>query len=256
MARLPTVTMAESGADLTVARGCPFLLSEGGGWRLDLPTRAHRCAAFAPPAQLAPEKQSRLCLTPEHLGCATYLASLAARTERLGEPSSERATRWGLARTTTVIEDPGGMRGRVLGLVLDRRRWPAIPAVLLITTLFTLALSGFRAGGSSSAAATGGPTPTTAAATIAPTAGPTTAPVETSAPQATVTAPPATAAPTPKPTKTPKPPAPLRTYRVQSGDTLSGIASQFGTTPGAIARLNGISVGSTLRIGQVLKIPR
>lgn len=246
--------MAEPGTDPTLPRGCPFLLSEDGGWRLDMPTRAHRCAAFAPPAQLAPEKQSRLCLTPGHVSCATYLASMAARTERLGGPSTDRATRWGLARTTTVIEDPGGIRGRVLGLLLDRRRWPAIPAVLLITTLFTLALSGFRAGGSTSAAATASPTPTTATATIAPTARPTAAPPEPSTPAAIPTAAPATAAPTPKPTKTPAPA--LRTYRVQSGDTLSGIATKFGTTPGAIARLNGISVNSTLRIGQVLKIPR
>jgi lipoprotein NlpD len=42
---------------------------------------------------------------------------------------------------------------------------------------------------------------------------------------------------------------------VQSGDTLSGIAADFDTTARAIAQLNGIAVDSTLRIGQVLKIP-
>ena len=35
------------------------------------------------------------------------------------------ATRWGLARTTTVIEDPGGMRAWLLSAALDRRRWAA-----------------------------------------------------------------------------------------------------------------------------------
>src|SRR5215217_5453065 len=73
--------------DVSLPRGCPFLLAEGGGWRLDLPSRDHRCAAFVPPAPLSPEKQARLCLTPTHTACATYLASMAARTARLGAPS-------------------------------------------------------------------------------------------------------------------------------------------------------------------------
>src|SRR3954469_8155947 len=118
---LPRMTTAEAGVPLAEARlplaqpsprlaGCPFLLSEAGGWRLDTPSRDHRCAAFSPPAPLAPEKQLRLCLTDTHVTCATYLASVAAREARLGAPPPERATRWGLARTTSVIQDPGGIR--------------------------------------------------------------------------------------------------------------------------------------------------
>jgi putative chitinase len=64
-----------------------------------------------------------------------------------------------------------------------------------------------------------------------------------------------TAQPTPKPTAQPTPEVVYRIYTVKSGDTLGGIAERFGTTPGAIARLNGITVGSTLHIGQQLKIP-
>jgi len=244
------VSSAQTGANLALPRGCPFLLSEAGGWRLDMPTRDHRCAAFSPAASLSPEKQSRLCLTPAHLSCATYVASMAARTTRLGAPSTERATRWGLARTTTVIEDPGGIRGRVLGLLLDRRRWPAIPAVLLVTTLFTLALSGFRAGGSAPAVATAQPsggTSTDAGSTRA-----TSAPTP-SAPDATPASPAASAIV--DQTAAPAQNATQRTYRVRSGDTLGEIANRFDTTPRAIAALNGISSGSTLHIGQVLKIP-
>src|SRR5215213_10075194 len=80
----PSVTATEAVAEHATPRGCPFLLSESGGWRLDLPSREHRCAAFVPSAALSPEKQTRLCLTAEHSGCPTYLASLAARTARLG----------------------------------------------------------------------------------------------------------------------------------------------------------------------------
>src|SRR5436309_11045223 len=127
-----------------VLRGCPFLIAEPGGWRLDMPSRDHRCAAFSPTAPLAPEKQARLCLTSGHVTCATYLASVAAREARLGAAPTDRATRWGLARTTSVIEDPGGMGSRLLAAALDRRRWPAIPAFLLVLTLFALAVSGFR----------------------------------------------------------------------------------------------------------------
>jgi LysM repeat protein len=46
-----------------------------------------------------------------------------------------------------------------------------------------------------------------------------------------------------------------RTYKVKSGDTLIGIAAKYGTTPKAIAALNGIAVSSNLHVGQILKIP-
>src|SRR3954469_387186 len=108
---LPRMTTAEAGVPLAEARlplaqpspriaGCPFLMSAAGGWRLDVPSRDHRCAAFNPAAPLAPEKQSRLCLTEGPVTWATYLAAVAAREARLGAPPPERATRWGLARTT------------------------------------------------------------------------------------------------------------------------------------------------------------
>jgi LysM repeat protein len=254
----PSVALAggESGGDPATPRGCPFLQAEDGGWRLDSPARDHRCAAFSPPAPLAPEKQARLCLTPAHVGCATYLASQAAREARLGAVPVARATRWGLARTTTVIEDPGGVRGRLLGLALDRRRWPAIPAVILVTTLFTLAISGFRAGGSSSPVATASPS-RSATATTQPRASasaPPSSPVPSPASSDEPTEPPATTAPATA-APSPRPSASFRTYRVESGDTLSSIAGRFGTTVRALSQLNNISDPSKLRVGQVLLIP-
>jgi LysM repeat protein len=44
-------------------------------------------------------------------------------------------------------------------------------------------------------------------------------------------------------------------YTVQPGDTLAGIADQFGTTVDAIAALNGINPDDPLIPGTVLAIP-
>lgn len=44
------------------------------------------------------------------------------------------------------------------------------------------------------------------------------------------------------------------TYTVKSGDTLSGIASKYGTTYQKLASLNGISDPNKIYVGQVLKI--
>jgi LysM repeat protein len=257
------MTAADAGAQLVELpsrpAGCPFLLSEAGGWRLDIPSKDHRCAAFSPPAPLAPEKQSRLCLTEGHAACATYIASIAAREARLGAAPLDRATRWGLARTTTVIQDPGGIRIRFLGAILDRRRWPAIPAALVVVALFVLAVTGLRgilpitgAGASPSL-----PAVAVASNPVEPTAAPSYAPVVTQPPLTlppTGSAPPSQAPATePAPAVTPKPT--FRTYTVKPGDTLSGIAAHYHTTVSAISKLNHISDPSKLRVGQVLLIP-
>jgi LysM repeat protein len=239
--------------------GCPFLVAEAGGWRLDVPSRAHRCGAVSPSAPLAPEKQARLCLTAQHLGCATLQASVAARGARLGPlvVDRDRTTRWGLARTTTVIEEAGGLRSRVTGFLLDRGRWPAIPAVVLVATLLILAASGLRPTSPASVGATATPPvtatylpgPTTAATELA------TAPVEATTAPTTAPSTRPTGNPTPAPSGTPAPSQAFQTYTVKSGDTLSAIASKFHTTSRAIADLSGISVTSTLHVGQILKIP-
>lgn len=46
------------------------------------------------------------------------------------------------------------------------------------------------------------------------------------------------------------------TYAVQSGDTLSGLAAQWGTSVDAIVETNGITDPNFLFIGQELRIPR
>lgn len=64
-----------------------------------------------------------------------------------------------------------------------------------------------------------------------------------------------TPAPTPAPAPAPTPaPAPSVTYTVVSGDTLSGIASKYGTTYQHLAAINGIADPNKIFPGQVLKI--
>ena len=45
------------------------------------------------------------------------------------------------------------------------------------------------------------------------------------------------------------------THRVGSGETLSGIAQRYGTSPSRLAELNNLSKKSLIRVGQVLKLP-
>jgi LysM repeat protein len=62
-------------------------------------------------------------------------------------------------------------------------------------------------------------------------------------------------APTPAPTATAITTAASTTYKVKPGDTLSGIAAQFGITWQELAAANGLTAQSRLNVGQELKIP-
>jgi LysM repeat protein len=245
-----TTTATQAAVEPLVDGACPFLEAAAGAWRMSVPDRDHRCAAFVPATSLAPSKQARLCLTPAHAGCATYLASTSARQARVGSGAKlDRAGRWGIARTTPVIEEVGGLRATLGALVADRRTWPAIPAVLLATLALALGLSG--GWGEGPARALSSPT-----ATARTTGQATPAPPATPAPSAAPTpAPTSAATSTPAPSVVPTASAAYFTYRVKSGDTLSGLASRFHTTIKAITTLNGITSSTTLHIGQILKIP-
>src|SRR4051794_7469538 len=221
--REPAIPAPGANPEVTVLgpRGlCPFLVSASGGWRMNEPSPDHRCAAFVPATSLAPSKQQRLCLTPAHAGCATYLASTSARAARVGAAHGpDRAGRWAFARTTPVVQDDGGLRASLGALLGDRRAWPAIPAVLLVTLLTALGISGMRAEGPVTAVSSPShPAQSFAAVTVRPTqppidpTPPATNPAPTPAPTVVPATPPPTTAPTPRPS--------FRTYRVKNGDTL------------------------------------
>ena len=198
---------------------CPYLLASDSAWRSSTVSRDHRCHAVAPAALLAADKQRRLCLVSEHVGCATYLAANA------------------------VLEDGGSVEARPLHrsvtktapLVLDRGRLPfALPALpdragqgglvaLMVVAFGALAVTRLGGGGPgiSPAAGVDGASPTAAAVASAPPAGATTVPASpdvptrtlvpsnvepTKAPSPTPSATPAAAeTPTATPTPTPRP---------------------------------------------------
>ena len=109
------------------------------------------------------------------------------------------------------------------------------------------------------------------APTLAPTAEPTSPPAAeptsppaaepTAAPAAEPTSPPTaepTATPAPEPTNAPAAP-PAETfveYTVQRGDLLLAIANQYGVTVQDILAVNDIPNPDSLRVGQVLRIPK
>lgn len=57
---------------------------------------------------------------------------------------------------------------------------------------------------------------------------------------------------TPTPTPTPE----TNIYVVVPGDTLSGIAAQFGISTQELMNLNGLSTGDILSVGQELRVPK
>ena len=59
---------------------------------------------------------------------------------------------------------------------------------------------------------------------------------------------------TPAPEAAPAAPAPVSTYTVVSGDSLSGIASRFGTTSRNLMTINGITNANLIRVGQVIRL--
>ena len=107
-----------------------------------VPSRDHRCAAFSPPAPLSPEKQARLCLTPAHTGLRHLPRSTPP--ERLGRRAGPERPAGAWRATTSVIEDPGASAPAALAHCSTGGRWPAIPAVILVTTCSPSRSRGFR----------------------------------------------------------------------------------------------------------------
>ncbi len=231
---------------------CPLLVGASGAWVASSATRGHRCGAVEPPAILALEKQRRLCLTPAHRACATFVAREAARAERV-PPGSPLG--WGWVRTTPVIETTTGLTSSMASALGDRRPWQWVLATVLVVAVIALGLQNLVAGpGATGVSAT--PTPTPIA--TAPSAQPSVTPAPTPSPTVAPTPSP-TPSPTPGPTATPAPTATPTasahlTYVVKSGDTLTSIARKFNTTVAAIKELNGMT-SDFLRAGQTLLIP-
>jgi len=227
---------------------CPFLLAADGGWRSVDANGQHRCTAVFPPAQLTTEKQRRLCLTPDHMSCATFVAALEAR-EPAGEPRPD--TSRPIPSTTPVVLERTRWALPILSMRPDRTAGQAALVVLLAVAFMGIVVSrpssptgapGGAAGPSGSPVVSAQPSPRASSAAVEPSAS---AAEASPSPQITLV-----------PTEnTPRPSTAATTYKVRPGDTLSGIASVYGTTWQVLAELNDIKNPSALRVGQVLELP-
>lgn len=242
---------------------CPYLLAGDGAWRSSAPDREHRCTAVSPAAVLAPDKQRRLCLSPEHAGCSTYrvAARLIEREDPAGSRSAGRMPIRTFTRTAPLVLDHGRMSVPVPTLRPERGVGQFALVGLMALALVAIVATRFPAiggGGGPDGVPAGGAAserPSTRPTSAAPTPDATTdVPTRTLVPtEVEPSAPPDTASPALSPA--PGAPGVAATYKVRRGDTLSGIASEFGTTWQAIAELNGIDDPGRLKVGQVLVLP-
>ena len=234
--------------DLPLTGICPYLVAVDGAWRSTTVAREHRCGAVSPAAILAAEKQRRLCLTADHTTCATFEA---ARTTRPGGVERTPTLPRPVARTTPVVLDHGRIMIAMPSLRSERLSGQAI-LVILLGLAFAAILAARLTAGGAPALVDGASSPTPAVSLGASAHPATSVPTNPAAPSTGSSSGPvasgATGSAQPSAVGT-------RTYKIKSGDTLVGIAAKFGTTPKAIAKLNGLSNPSALKVGQILKIP-
>jgi LysM repeat protein len=233
---------------------CPYLLAFDGRWRASTPAREHRCTVVSPPAILAAEKQRRLCLTVEHVGCSTYLAATnpTDADEASDASAAHRRTR-AVTRTAPLVLDHGRLAISLPALRGERGAGQQGGLLALMAVAFAaIVVARLSAGGPNLPVRAVGGTAASPSAGASP--APTVRPAATDG--ATRTLVPTDVEPTPvPPDATKKPAVSPRTYKVRSGDTLSGIAGEFGTTVKALMELNDIENARSLRVGQVLELP-
>jgi len=252
-----------------VAAVCPLLVSDDGAWRSAYASRDHRCWAVRPPAPLVLKKQRQLCLTEGHAGCTTYVAARGG-PEGDRDPTSVDTDRadsllWPLVRSMPLALEPS--RGRTAGLpsTPGRAGGQALLVSLMVLAFLVLVIARTSApsqapSSSPGAGAASGAYEVSPSAIPMPSATPTATPSASPAAATPSASPAATITPGPEPSLTPEPSttptaSTARTYKVQSGDTLGGIAARFGVTVKAIAKANGITNPRLIRAGQVLVIP-
>lgn len=240
---------ASHGHETVIQEICPYLTAVSGAWRSSAPHREHRCGAVDPPGVLSAEKQRRLCLSIQHGACPAFRAARASRASMLAPGldasvvSVADAARRPIARTSALVLEHPRLSAPSARWPLDRAVSQVALVVLMVVAFGALAVARLSspdpaAAPISSLSPSDGPSPSV---TPRPTPRPSPSPSSVASPAASGAVPPS-AAPS------------ARTYKVKKGDTLVGIASTFGTTAAEIRRLNGLT-GSSLKVGQVLKIP-
>jgi LysM repeat protein len=222
-----------------------LLLADAGAWRSATAAREHRCAALGPDIALTLDKQRRLCLVDAHRTCATYGAAMRLGGGEAGTGGADASSVRPYPRMAPVRLDHGRLGAAVPRVRPTRTGNGLLLAGLMALAFGAIALTRLTAGDAAGNVA-GATSQPVVAASVAPVPG-------SIAPSTAI---PATASPPPAPTAQPTAAvAPSRTYTVRRGDTLSGIAAEFGTSVRAIMDRNGISNARQLRVGAVLEIP-
>jgi LysM repeat protein len=238
---------------------CPFLATGSGAWRAAFPVSEHRCTAVVPAVRIAPAKQRRLCLSIDHITCTTYLAAVelrgatgAGRDD--GRPAGKGRRRAIPSTTPVLLERPRP------ALPVPATMQRGVGQIILVGLLAVAFVAVFFARLGSTPAASPSPSASPPAiASASPSRAPSPSPTASASPSPSIS-PSAAPSPTRTPRQSARPspsasPVPASgTYTVKSGDTLSGIAAQFGTTVKAIRDLNGLT-SNVIHPGQVLKIP-
>lgn len=235
----------------TTAAVCPYLMSVDGRWRASTPTRDHRCTVVTPPAILAAEKQRRLCLSSEHTTCSTYLAAIDPSADPSSATRDQRRPTRAVTRTAPLLLDHDRLAIGMPVLRLERGVGQGGLVALMAVAFAAIVVARLTSGGPDLAPGqigVGASASPSAAASRAPAA----TPAASVAPTRTLV--PTEVEPTPAPPKATAA-AGAKTYKVRSGDTLGGIASEFGTTVAVLQELNGIENPRLLKVGQVLKLP-
>jgi LysM repeat protein len=233
-----------------VDRICPFLaLSVDHRTAVDGFDPDHVCHALDPAEPIERQRQAAQCLVEAHRQCDRYAAFLSARAATVSFPAPAPDAQ--LARTRLVVE-PDARRsaaGALAPLGMSPSRWAIAGgvAVVGVAAAATAMAGGFGAPGQRATGAAVTPPPDSASPTPLATPEPTLRPTALPTPEQTE-----------EPSQRPRPSATVRpqqqTYVVQAGDTLSLIASQFGTSVSSIQQANGLN-SDVINVGQVLVIP-
>jgi LysM repeat protein len=241
---------------------CPYLASEDGSWRSAYAARDHVCHAVEPAAPLALAKQRQLCLVAAHTGCATFTAAEALKSAAAPvAPGDDGAALWPASTSTPLVLEPA-RRMVALPVASARTGGQAVLIGLMALAFLVLVIARTQSPGAADGSASPASASGIAAGTspsIAASVSPSSTPSPTPEPSPSASASPSpSASPTPRPTPSPTPTATVaanRTYKVKSGDTLSGIAARNGTTVAVLVKLNNITDPRLIKVGQVLRLP-